>query len=199
MPRLHQARRGIAAVEFALTLPIWVTMLLASTDGCYYMMTNERTERIATTIANVVAQSTTVTNASLADVVVAGQQLMNPLPSFQNNGVVIITSVYEAPGQNPTICWQYTGGGGLSMSSKVGTPNGAANCAAGSPASLPNGLTMSSGDNVIITEVYYTFNPLFLNDAMLPSLALTQVFPSQQLYQVAMFMPRLGSLLTPPT
>ncbi len=30
------------------------------------------------------------------------------------------------------------------------------------PLTLPNGLTMNDNDNVIISEVYYSFTPMFL-------------------------------------
>ena len=50
------ARRGLAATEFALTLPIWVTMLLGATDGAYCLLVNEKADRIAFTVADIVSQ-----------------------------------------------------------------------------------------------------------------------------------------------
>jgi hypothetical protein len=174
-------RRGVAAVEFALTLPIWITLLLGMSDGCYCLIVNERTDRIAYTTANIVTQYQTITLANLADIVQAGSQLMNPF-MFGGNGVIIITSVYQPQTGSPTICWQYTGGGTLAKGSQVGLPGGV-------PA-LPNGLTLNPTDNVIISEVYYNFTPMFVNEGL---------FSSGTVYRVAVYKPRLSPLTTPPT
>ena len=185
--RLHArngrgARCGLAALEFALTLPIWITLVLGVADGTYYMLVNEKEDRIAYTISDIVTQyQDPITKANLNDITSAASQLMDPY-SFGANGVVIISSIYKQTGQNPIIKWQYTGGGTLMKSSKVGTTGGTA--------TIPNGLTLNDGDGLVITEVYYNFKPLFISDA---------VFPASSLYRVALYKPRLGPLLTTPS
>ncbi len=78
--------------------------------------------------------------------------------------------------------WQYSGGGTLpSKLSKIGTTGGIA--------ALPNGLTLNANDNVIISEVYYQFKPLFLSDTL---------FNAGTVYRVAIYKPRLSPLVTPP-
>jgi len=178
----HNARRkGIAAMEFALTLPIWVTLLLGVCDGAYCLLVNEKVDRISYTVTDIVTQYQTVTLANLQDIVQAASQLMNPFP-FGNKGVVIISSVYKPAGLNPVIEWQYSGGGTLIKTSKIGTTGGA-------PA-LPNGLTLNDNDNVIITEVYYNYAPLFISDTL---------WPASLIYQVAIYKPRLSPLINTPT
>lgn len=176
-----RSRRGVAAVEFALTLPIWITLLLGMSDGCYCLIVNERTDRIAYTTANIVTQYQTITLANLADIVQAGSQLMNPF-TFGASGVIIITSVYQPQTGNPVIEWQYTGGGTLGKGSQIGTTGG-------TPA-LPNGLVLNPTDNVIISEVYYQFTPMFVSEGL---------FSSGTVYRVAVYKPRLSPLTTPPT
>jgi hypothetical protein len=194
--RKDKSRRGVAAVEFALTLPIWITLLLGAGDGTYCMLVNERADRIAYSITDIVTQYQTITQANLADISQAAGQLMQPLP-FDQNGILIVTSVYQAPGQRPTICWQYTsttrptGGSNPPLPiSKVGTANGNANCAQGTLATLPNGLILNDNDNVVISEVYYTFTPMFLS---------TGLFPGGDIYRVAVYKPRLSPLITIPS
>jgi len=53
---------------------------------------------------------------------------------------------------------------------------------------LPVGLTLNNQDNVIITEVFFTFAPLFLDQ-----------FISRVVYRQAVYKPRLSPLITPPT
>lgn len=180
--RLYSAsRRGVAAVEFALTLPIWITMLLGMADGSYCLIVNERTDRIAYSVTDIVTQYQTITLANLNDIVQAASQLMNPFP-FGANGVVIVTSVYQPAAGNPIIEWQYTGGGTANLTSKIG--------ATGGSASLPNGLVLNANDNVIISEVYYKFTPMFVAEGL---------FSSGTVYRTAVYKPRLSPLVTPPT
>ena len=173
-------RRGIAAVEFALTLPIWVSLLLGAGDGCYFLMVNEKADRIAYSVTDIVTQYQAITKANLNDILLAASQLMNPFP-FNTNGVVIVTSVFQPSTGAPVIEWQYNGGGTLTKSSQIGTTGGTA--------TLPNGLALNANDNVIISEVYYNFSPLFLS---------SNLFNSGTVYRVAVYKPRLSPLVTPP-
>jgi hypothetical protein len=178
---LARGRRGIAAVEFALTLPIWIVFLLGVSDGTYCLLINEKVDRISYTVTNIVTQYTTITLANLNDITTAAGELMEPF-TFGNSGVVIVSSVYKPSGQNPIIEWQYIGGGGLVKTSQIGTT--------GSAPALPNGLTLNDNDNVIISEVYYNFVPLFVGADM---------FTSNTVYRVAIYKPRLSQLINPPT
>jgi len=174
-------RRGVAATEFALTLPIWITMLLGTADGSYMMLVNEKTDRIAYSVTDIVTQYQTVSKANLNDIVQASTQLMNPF-TFGNLGVVIISSVYQPAGKTPVIEWQYTGGGTLVKTSKIGTTGGTP--------TLPNGLTLNDNDNVIITEVFYNWTPLFVS---------ANLFSSNTVYRFAVYKPRLSPLITTPS
>jgi hypothetical protein len=180
-PRHAWSRRGIAAVEFALTLPIWMTMLLGTADGTYFLLVNEKTDRIAYTVTDIVTQYQTVNIANLDDIIKAAGELMKPFP-FDNNGVVIVTSVYKPAGQTAIIEWQYSGGGTLVQTSRIGTTGGTP--------MMPNNLTLNDNDNVIISEVYYKFTPLFANASL---------FTADTLYRVAVYKPRLSPLITKPT
>lgn len=183
------SEKGVAAVEFALTLPIWITLLLGTADGTYCLLVNERADRIAYSVTDITTQYSTVSLANLSDIVQAASQLMQPI-NFTSNGTVIITSIYQPPGQIPLICWQYTGGGSLSRVSKIGKWNGAATCTNGNAASMPNGLTLNDNENVVITEVYYIFTPLFLS---------ANLFSAGDIYRIAIYKPRISPLITPPT
>lgn len=173
-------QRGIAAAEFALTLPIWITLLLGAADGTYCTLVNEKADRIAYSVTDIVSQYQTITIANLSDIIQASGQLMQPFP-FGVNGLVIVSSVYKPAGQTPYICWQYSGGGSLTQTSRIGTTGGAP--------TLPNGLTLNDNDNVIISEVYYNFTPMFVS---------AKLFNAGLVYRVAIYKPRLSPLITPP-
>lgn len=186
-----RSQRGVAATEFALTLPIWLAFLLGLGDGTYCLLIGERTDRIAYSVTDIVTQYQSVTRANLNNIVLAAAQLMKPF-TFGSNGIVIVTSVWKPPGQTPIVCWQYSGGGTLvGMPSQVGPSNNSStNCSSGPAATLPNGLTLNDNDNVIISEVYYNFKPLFINAGL--------VLPTM-LYRTAVYKPRLSLLTQAPT
>lgn len=175
------SRRGVAAVEFALTLPIWIMLLLGMSDGAYCLVVNERTDRIAYSVTDIVSQYQTITLLNLNDIVQAASQIMNPFV-FGGNGVVIVTSVYKPTGLNPIIEWQYTGGGTLAKGSQIGVT--------GATPTLPNGLVLNDNDNVIVSEVYYNFTPMFVSEGL---------FSAGTIYRTAVYKPRLSPLISPPT
>lgn len=171
---------GVAAVEFALMLPILLVLLLGGMDITRFMLYQQKVDRIAFTMADLVAQEQSVTTAQLNDIALGAAQIMQPFP-FGAQGVVIVSSVYKDPNQAyPVIRWQYSGGGSLGRSSKIGNVGG-------TPI-LPNGLTLNGKDNVIIAEVYYRFSPLYNSGYT----------PDTDIYKVSIYKPRLGALLSLP-
>jgi len=173
-------RKGIAALEFALTLPIWVALLIGVTDGAYMMLLSQRTDRIAYTVTDLVTQLEEATANDVDTILLAAGQLMEPFP-FGEKGVVIVSSIYKEPGQPVSIRWQRIGGGSLARASKIGEKCSVPN--------LPQGLTINDKENVIVSEVYYAYEPMFINAG---------VFEAKDFYRVAVYKPRLGKLIIDP-
>jgi Flp pilus assembly protein TadG len=179
LTQVNHSRRGIAATEFALALPVLIVMLLGALDLTRFMLFHQKIERISYSTADVVSQAQSITANDLNNILKAASQIMLPAP-FTTQGVVIISSVYKPVGQPTVIRWQYKGGGTLNRNSKVGVTNGAP--------TMPGGLILNDRDNVIVAETYYTFTPMFAGSAV----------PAQEIYRTALFKPRLGALTTPP-
>lgn len=176
-----RSKRGVAAIEFALTLPLWITMLLGVADGTYCLLINEKTDRIAYSVTDIATQYKTLSMAQLNDIILAASEMMKPFP-FDNQGIVIVSSIYKPAGQTPYICWQYSGGGTLVQSSRIGTTGGAP--------TLPAGLTLNDYDNVLVSEVFYYFSPIFTGSGL---------FSSGIVYRTAIYKPRLSPLCNTPT
>lgn len=172
---------GVAAVEFALTIPMLLTLFYGGFEVSRYMLIAQKVEKLAAASADVVAQSDQVTNTELASLLGATSSIMKPY-TFGANGVVIISSLYRAAGSTTVkIAWQRSGGGSLVAQSKLG--------AAGATPVLPTGFTLNERDNVIVAEVYYSFVPLFTGQVLAPS----------TIYQRAFYKPRLGALNQAPS
>ncbi len=173
LARLRRDRRGAALVEFAVTLPILTLLLLGGTEVARYVLLNQKLDRVVTSTSDLTAQADSITSAELTNIFAATSRIMLPY-SFSTSGIVIVSSV-GLVSNVPTIYWQRTGGGTLSRSSRIGVQGGRA--------TLPAGLTVASGDNIIIAEVFYTFRPW-----------LWRQMPAGDLYHRAFTRPRLSNL-----
>jgi Flp pilus assembly pilin Flp len=169
--------RGVAAVELALVLPMLLTLFLGVVEISNFVLVNERTEKMTTTIADVVSQGDTITIAELDNILSATSEIMKPFP-FAARGHVIITSVHRAVRDTPKVAWQYEGGGTLhNVSSNFGGP--------GFNSPLPQGFILNEKETVIIAEVYYDHQNM-----------ITDMFNGSDklLYKYAFYKPRLGAL-----
>lgn len=178
--RFADDNRGLAAMEFALCAPLLFMLFMGSYEISRYILVMLKVEKTAYTVADVVAQSSTVSLTQMNQYVSASTQIMLPYP-FDSQGRVIVSSVYQTGPTPPSIVrWQYSGGGSLARTSQVGLVNGAA--------TLPAGMILVDRENIIIAEVYYRYEPYFT----------LGVLDAQDIYRTAIFKPRLGALTTPP-
>lgn len=171
-------------------LPIWMILFLGIVDGCYYLLVNERVDRVSYTITDIVTQYKVITLNDLKDITTSAGELMKPMP-FDSAGYIIVSSVLQTT-NGPILKWQYFAGS-VQCVSRVGT-------VVEGHATLPNGMTsLNLNDNVIITEVCYNFTPIFLVDAtcntMTPSAGLC--FPTP-IRRAAIYKPRLCPLTNKP-
>ncbi|NDE90431.1 MAG: pilus assembly protein [Alphaproteobacteria bacterium] len=169
--------RGVAAIELAIVLPLLMTLFLGVVEISNFVLVNQRTEKMAYTISDVVSQGETITTAELDNILAATSEIMKPFP-FNTLGHVIITAVHRNVNDTPKVAWQYEGGGTLhDTHSHFGGPG------FGSP--LPQGFILNERETVIITEIYYNHENL-----------VTTMFngSNPQLYKFAFYKPRLGAL-----
>jgi Flp pilus assembly protein TadG len=181
IPRFARDHRGAVVAEFALTLPLLLILVMGGAEVGRFILVNQKLDRAATTMADLVAQEETMTTATLNGLFAVVTPTMKPF-SLGNNAVVIVSSI-SLVGSTPTIKWQRTGVGTLSKGSKLGTQGGTA--------ALPTGLVVKAGETIIAVEVYYNFTTLFV-----PNTYTVGVIEDRTLYHRAFFRPRLGTLDT---
>jgi Flp pilus assembly pilin Flp len=180
---LRRDNRGVAAIEFALMLPMLIALLIGCLEVTFKIWSTQKAEKLAVTLSDVIAQSTAVTNSDLQSLIGATDKIMDPFPFGANEGKIIISSLYVPQGEEEaTVNWQcsFPGSGGLSASSEFG--------AKGAVADLPTGFTLVEKDNVIVTEIFYKYKPIA------PGL----LFDESIVYRRALFKPRLALLVTDP-
>jgi len=181
--RLRQDNRGVAAIEFALLLPMLLALLIGCLEVTFKIWSTQKAEKLAVTLSDVIAQAKAVTGADLVALTGATDKIMDPFPFGANDGRIIISSVYVPQGEEDAeVHWQcfFPPLGGLTVASKFGVKDAVAD--------LPDGFTLVEKDNVIVTEIFYKYQPIA------PGL----MFDESIVYRRAMFKPRLGTLLGNP-
>ncbi len=174
--RLATDRRGMVLQETAIILPILVTMVLAGYDIARFAMLQQKLSRMVMTTSDMVSQGTTISISEINTIFNAAGTMTQPFPAGSAQ-IMIVSSVNAVGANPPKVKWQQSGGGTLTgHTSKLGT--------AGNNAALPTGFTVRDGEDVIITEVYYQFEPVFMPEMILPP----------TLYHRAIFRPRQSSL-----
>jgi Flp pilus assembly pilin Flp len=183
--KLWRDRRGVAAIEFALLLPVLMALFIGCLEVTFKIWSTQKAEKLAVTLADVIAQSQEVTINDLESLVSSVDKIMEPFP-FGADGVVIISSVYlpqpeeDQPLGEPIVNWQHTKGT-YSATSKIGTT--------GNEATLPDDFDLNERDNVIVAEVFYKYTPI----------APGVLFDEDVIYRRAFFKPRLGALTDTPS
>lgn len=180
LARFRSCEKGVAALELALCMPLLILLVFGGWEICRFMLVQQKTEKMAFSTADVISQYQRVTVSEVSQVVAATEQIMKPF-AFGANGVLILSSVSRDPTtQKQTVRWQCRSKNGLAHDSSVGEVN--------RDATLPGGLLLDDKDNIIISEIYYRFTPLFRTVFTKPYI----------IGRSALFRPRLGTLTEAP-
>jgi Flp pilus assembly protein TadG len=137
----HQDDKGLAAVEFALIAPVMIMMFFGATELSSGVDCSSRVSRSASTVADLVAQSTTVSSTDTGNAFSAANAILYPYPSA--NAKIVVTSLVADSTGKVTVDW----------SDAQNTTKRTA-----VPASIPAGI-LPAGSSVIYTEVSYAFSP----------------------------------------
>lgn len=175
--RFAADRQGIALVEFAAVLPVLVLMLFGGFETTRYILLQLKLDRTATSVADLVSQLEGVTEGQITDIYEASEDIMSPF-EIGTAGRVIISNVYRPTSSPAVVQWQRASSGGLASTSQLG--------AQGANATLPNGLTLSVGEDAIVAEAFYQYDPALVD----------WFFDSAVLYQIAFYRPRMEGLTT---
>ena len=134
------ARKGLAALEFAILLPTMVFVLLAAVDLIDALGTYRRTENVAASLADVISRDTTVSDSEITGLWSAVGLLM--FPDTGANMTERVSSVMINSSVNATVVWS--------------RGNGMAPLAANTTVALPASM-MTAGTSVIMAETSYNY------------------------------------------
>ena len=135
-------QRGVSAVEFALLLPLMVVLYLGTVEISQGISAYRKLTMTARTVADLVSQTSNVTNSYKDNSLSAATAVMAPFPDT-NLKVTVSSIAIDAQGK-ATVSWS-------------DTKNGAAR-AKGSTVTLPAALVIANS-SLIWSEVEYAYKP----------------------------------------
>jgi Flp pilus assembly protein TadG len=172
--------RGVAAIEFALIIPILALLLLGCFEVPQLVLLYQKIARTSSGVADLVAQADNpMTTNQMTDIFISAQNMMQPYDLLAN-GEVIVSSINNVNNTGVVITWQ-TRMGTDTTASKLGA-------ATVSNPPLPSGIGPASNEEVIATEVYFNYTPIFKN----------YIYSGSRLYLNAYTRPRNHNLNTSP-
>ncbi|HTQ14422.1 MAG TPA: TadE/TadG family type IV pilus assembly protein [Rhizomicrobium sp.] len=121
--RFRKDRRGVAAVEFGLIAPVLATMLLGTIEVCNALQCKQKVTSIASSVADLVAQTKSVSASDMTNIFSAANALIYPFSSA-NSGIVVSSIVSDGNG-NGTVAWsQAQNATPLTVGTAVTVPTG---------------------------------------------------------------------------
>lgn len=162
-------------LEFAFAMPVLIGLVMGGVEFARFALVNQKMERVTSFVGDFVARAEALDEADFGDYFAAAQQLGVPFDLF-SDGNIIVTSV-TGQESGPEVLWQQIGAGSVTQASQVGLPGEAAN--------LPENFNVDEGEGLVVTEVYFDFEPL-----LLPGLV-----SANRLYYQAIYRPRRTAIL----
>jgi Flp pilus assembly protein TadG len=140
--QLQCDERGVSAVEFALLLPLMVTLYLGSVEISQAISADRKVTMTSRTVADLISQVSSINNAGMTDVLSASSSVMSPFTTTTLK--VTVSSVSVDANGKATVDWSDTLGGTARTK--------------GSTVTLPSALNIAN-TSLIWSEVSYVYTP----------------------------------------
>jgi len=143
MIRLARDERGVSAVEFAMLLPLMVTLYLGGVEVSQGVSIDRKVTLTARTVTDLVSQVSSVNNAAMNNILTAATAVLSPYPT--GNAKVTVSVLKIDANSKVTVTWS-------------DTLNGTAR-AVGSTVSIPGALVVPN-TTLVWGEVSYSYKPV---------------------------------------
>lgn len=173
--RLRGADSGVAAVEFALILPIMLLVYIGMVEASALISMDRKIQSVSGAVGDLVARSQDeITAAELADYVKVAGGIMTPYPAAPLEQ--IITQVEVLADGTTNVIWSKPFANQAAQSTGGHTP--------GSSYPLPDAIVdIALGQFVIVAESSYSYRPLY-------GIVFDQAI---DLYRENFYLPRFGA------
>jgi Flp pilus assembly protein TadG len=144
--RFMASTRGVAAIEFAMIMPVMAVLFLATFDGGRALAVYMKMRAATYALASISNQYLTIQSSDMTTIMNAADQVMAPYTVTSSNPALTISQIAISAGSVATYSWSYSQGGTAHSQ--------------GSAATVPTALKTKS-TYLMFAEVSYTFTPLF--------------------------------------
>jgi Flp pilus assembly protein TadG len=140
MMRFVRDRRGVSAVEFALVAPLMIALYFGCVEISDGVAVDRKVSLTSATLANLVAQSTSLTTTDMNNILDASTAIIQPYSSSNLKMSVYCLSIDA--NKNVTTKWTATRNGGTGMA-----------------VSVPTDLKVAS-TQLVLAQVSYAYKPI---------------------------------------
>lgn len=147
--KMFGCRRGMAATEFALLLPLQVLLFFGLLEASDAMTVNRRVTQAANALADLVAQSEQVTYDELDSLFIGISNIIEP--NGKSNLTINLVSVTPNAKGEPVVHWS------RDMNGNEPYAEGAAFTR------LNDETILNAGSSLIFVEIYYDYEPTLAN------------------------------------
>ena len=159
MRSLRARTEGVAAVEFALIVPIMSMMFIGAVEMSQAITANRHVTQVSGTVGDLVARSdATITNGSIGDIMNVGAYLLAPYSATTLKATITVVGSTSTSATTINTQWFCEYDGTLPGVVKCNNNN---SCLPSAVAytSLPAGLITQKSDYAVITKVTYGYKP----------------------------------------
>jgi len=157
--RFARGVQGIATIEFAIAVNVLVIMLIGSIDITQYALTLQKAEKTVNAVNDMVSQLGPYLNPSHIQKTTLTGILNNGMPSLLapytvtgTNSSITLSDVNQNPAGPPKVNWHFCSGSNTNCQTTIQVVNGGISVGGSQ-------LAMSSGDEVIIVELFMQYTP----------------------------------------
>ena len=140
----RQGQAGSVAVEFAVVVPVLLTIYLGGVDATEALTTYRKLGETTVELANVAAQYNSMSASDVSTVMNASAQIMEPYASASLQ--ITLSEISTDANNNPSVVWSQAFHGGAALQ-------------AGANVSLPAGLA-TANTYYILVQTTYPFQPI---------------------------------------
>jgi hypothetical protein len=146
-------RRGVSFVEFALLLPVMLSLYIGTFEISQAISAKRKVTLTAHTVADLVSRVTSVSSTDIHDIFSATTAIMAPFAINTSNFTLVVSSVNITAQGNATIGWSCASDG----SSQYG---------AGQSVSIPAGIAPAgAASSLIWGTARYLYTPIIIGSA----------------------------------
>eukprot|EP01037_Dinobryon_pediforme_P030862 gene30862-35109_t len=168
--RFCHDRRAVSAVEFALLLPLMMTLYIGGAAISEAIAIYRKVGHTAYVLGDLVAQVSTTQQSDLANVMAASTAVMAP---YSTSGAKLLVAAVNYDGTKLTVAWSYAQGTtAWSKNAAMPTswlPTGSTTATTISVPVTGSTAIMSAGDQIIVSCAQYAYSPpgfgMLLQDA----------------------------------